>query len=143
MLSEAGDPGTQRCERCDRPFVVASRERRNDLPPYDHGVLSPGLLAVLLVTALLALFPTRRLYLSGHPTMVIGAYFGLLWLLGLVIAIGPGRSRLFLPLILVLYLVPFLTWRAGLERLLGRRPPPAPPRNVTPPVEADRPNSPS
>jgi hypothetical protein len=131
-----------RCGRCDRPpRRRRATERPHDQPPYDHGVLSPGLLAVLLVTALLALFPARRLHLSGYPTIVVGAYFGLLWLLGILIALGPGRSRLFLPLILVLYLVPFLTWRAGLERLLGRRPPPPPPRNVTPPAEADRPNS--
>ena len=140
MLSEAGGPGTPRCERCDPPTWRVC-ERLQDQPPYDHQVLSPGLLAVLLVTALLALFPARRRYLSGHPTIVVGAYFGLLWLLGVLIALGPGRTRLFLPLILVLYLVPFLTLRAGLERLLGRRPPPPPPRNVTPPVEADPPNS--
>jgi hypothetical protein len=108
---------------------------------YDLGVLSPGMLAILLLTALLALIPARRLYLSGQTAVVVGAYFGVLWVLGALIAIGPGRSRLFVPLMLVLYLVPFLTWRAGIDRLLGRTPPPRPARNVTPPAEADRPNS--
>jgi hypothetical protein len=95
------------------------------------------------VTALLALIPARRLYLAGQPTIMIGAYFAVLWLLGSLIAFGPGRSRLFVPLILILYLVPFITWRAGFERLFGRgqrshRANPA--RNVTPPDEAERPS---
>jgi hypothetical protein len=107
-------------------------------------VLPPGVLAVLLVTAVLALIPARRLYLAGQPTILIGAYFGVLWLLGALIAFGPGRSRLFVPLILVLYLVPFITWRAGLDRLLGRlrtSDRARGPRNVTPPAEHDRPSS--
>jgi hypothetical protein len=106
-------------------------------------VLPPGILAVLLVTALLALIPARRLYLAGHPAIVIGAYFAVLWVLGALIAFGPGRSRLFVPLILVLYLVPFITWRAGFDRLLGRvqrSDRAGAPRNVTPPAEPDRPN---
>ena len=43
-----------------------------------------------------------------------------------------------LPILVVLYVVPFINWRAGLERLVGRRPrevrPPM--KNVTPPDEA-------
>jgi hypothetical protein len=135
MLSE---PGRSQKPRSGR------RDRLIGEPPYDHGVLAPGVLAIILVTALLALIPARRLYLSGQSTMVVTAYFGVLWLLGVLIALGPGRSRLFVPLILVLYIVPFITWRAGLDRLLGRTPRPSTqPRNVTPPGEADRPNSPS
>jgi hypothetical protein len=106
-------------------------------------VLPPGILAVLLATGLLALIPARRLYLAGHPTTVIAAYFGILWALGGLIALGPGRSRLFVPLILVLYLVPFISWRAGLDRLLGllqRSDRAGAPRNVTPPAKPDRPN---
>lgn len=106
-------------------------------------MLPPGVLAVLLVTALLALIPARRLYLARQPTIMIGAYFAVLWLLGALIAFGPGRSRLFVPLILVLYLVPFITWRAGLERLFGRsrRSDRANHvRNVTPPAESEEPS---
>lgn len=106
-------------------------------------MLPLGILAVVLVTALLALIPARRLYLAGQPSLVTGLYFGVLWLLGMLIALGPGRSRLFVPLVLVLYLVPFLTWRAGIERLLGRssaNDPAATPRNVTPPTDSDRPS---
>ena len=94
------------------------------------------LLAALLATALVALIPTRRLFVGGRSTMVTAGYFVILWLLGLLVALGPGRGRLFLPVVLVLYVLPFITWRAGVARLLGR---PAPPRNVTPPSEADPP----
>jgi hypothetical protein len=105
-------------------------------------MVPPSILAVLLVTAMLALIPARRLYVAGQPRIVVGAYFGVVWLLGALIALGPARSRLFVPLILVLYLVPFVTWRAGIERLLGRTPPPSgAPRNVTPPAEIDGPSS--
>jgi hypothetical protein len=135
MLSEPGRSQKPRPGRRDRLIVE---------PPYDHRVPAPSVLAILLVTALLVLIPARRLYLSGQPTMVVTAYFGVLWVVGALIALGPGRSRMFVPLILVLYIVPFITWRAGLDRLLGRTPRPSTqPRNVTPPGEADRPNSPS
>ena len=100
-------------------------------------MLAPGLIAVLLATALLALIPARRLYVSGQPAILIGTYVGVLWLLGILVALGPGRSRLVVPLILVLYVIPFITWRAGVDRLLGRRVRPSPPRNVTPPAEVD------
>jgi hypothetical protein len=99
-------------------------------------MLAPILLAVVLLTGFFALVPARRLYLGGHPTGVVAAYFLAVWLLG--IAAFEARGRFFVPLLLILYVVPFITWRAGLERLLGRshdernQPGPAP-KNVTPP----------
>jgi hypothetical protein len=99
-------------------------------------VLPPVLLAVVFATGLLALVPARRLYLGGQPIGVVATYFLALWLLG--IAAFEARGRIFVPLVLILFIVPFVTWRAGLERLLGRSPAEGnesrpPPKNVTPP----------
>ena len=89
-------------------------------------------LAVLL--AILAFIPTRRLAARGASGMMVAGYFLSLWLLSLAIVAVPGRSRLLVPVVVILAIVPFVTLRAGLDRLLGRpvrevRPPP---RNVTP-----------
>ena len=101
-------------------------------------MLPPVLLAVVLLTGLLALIPARRLYLGGQPTGIVGAYFLALWLFAL--AAFEARGRLFVPLVLVLYVVPFITWRAGLERLFGRAPTDRTgqerPKDVTPPDDA-------
>jgi hypothetical protein len=99
-------------------------------------MLAPVFLAVVLLTGFFALVPARRLYLGGQSTGVVGAYFLAVWLLG--IAAFEARGRFFVPLLLILYVVPFITWRAGLARLLGRSPqgrnePRAAPKNVTPP----------
>ena len=116
--------------------VTGCRDRR----PYDHVVLAPGLIAAFLVTALLALIPARRLYLSGAQTMVIGAYFGALWLLGLLIALGPGRSRFLVPLLIILYVLPFIRLPASIQRLLGRPSSSAPAGDVTPAPEVEPPS---
>jgi hypothetical protein len=100
--------------------------------------VGPFLIGAVLVVGLLALWPTRRLYVTGRSAGFITAYFAGLWLLGLLIVIAPRVARLTLPLLVVLYVVPFINWRAGIERLVGRRPrevrPPM--KNVTPPDEA-------
>jgi hypothetical protein len=97
-------------------------------------VLSPALVAVLLVLALLALIPTHRLFQRGASAGMVAAYFLALWLLGLVVFANPGRARIMLPVILVLAIAPYLHLREGIDRLLGRPPRPvAPPmKNVTP-----------
>ncbi len=89
-------------------------------------------LAVLL--AILAFIPARRLAVRGASGVTVAGYFLCLWLLSLAIVAVPGRSRLLVPVVVILAIVPFVTLRAGLDRLLGRpvrevRPPP---RNVTP-----------
>lgn len=89
-------------------------------------------LAALL--ALLAVVPTRRLAVRGASNVTVAGYFLVLWLLSLAIVAVPGRSRLLVPVVVILSIVPFVTFRDGLDRLLGRpvrevRPPP---RNVTP-----------
>jgi hypothetical protein len=97
-------------------------------------VVSPFLLAAVLVVGLLALAPTRRLYVAGRSPGAIATYFICLWLLGVAVALAPRLARLLLPLLVVLYIVPFLNCRAGFDRLLGRRPEVRPPmKNVTPP----------
>jgi hypothetical protein len=106
-------------------------------------VLAPAFLALVLVTGFLALVPARRLYLGGQPTAIVAIYFLAVWLLG--IAAVEARGRFFVPLVLILYIVPFITWRAGLERLFGRstdRVSARTPRNVTPP-DTDTPSRPS
>jgi hypothetical protein len=97
-------------------------------------VVSPFLLVAVLVVGLLALAPTRRLYVAGRSPTVVASYFVCLWLLGVLVALAPRLARLVVPILLVLYIVPFLNWRTGLERLLGRRREVRPPmKNVTPP----------
>ena len=97
-------------------------------------MLSPVLLAVGLLTALIALVPARRLFVRGYSAGLIATYFVGVWLVGLLVAIGPGRSRLFVPILLILYFLPFVTVRSGLDRLFGRGDTDQPrrARNVTP-----------
>ena len=93
-------------------------------------MVPPFLIGVALIVGLVALWPARRLYIAGRPTSSIALYFAALWLLGLLIAIVPRAARLVLPLLVLLYVIPFINWRAGIERLLGRRP-----REVRPPMK--------
>ena len=98
-------------------------------------MLPPVLLAAILVVGLLALAPTRRLYIGGHSPMAIAGYFLTLWLIGIALVMTGGFLRILLPLLVVLYVLPFVTWRQGFDRLRGRPPRDdrPPPRNVTPP----------
>jgi hypothetical protein len=91
-------------------------------------------MALALLLAILAFIPARRLAVRGASGVTVAGYFLALWLLSLAIVALPGRSRLLVPVVVILAIVPFVTLRAGLDRLLGRpvrevRPPP---RNVTP-----------
>jgi hypothetical protein len=100
-------------------------------------LLPPALIAAVLVLALLALIPTRRLFRRGASAGAVAGYFLSIWMLGLLILAVPGRARLLLPIVLVLAVVPYINVREGIDRLLGRPPrPPRPPmKNVTPPEE--------
>jgi hypothetical protein len=93
--------------------------------------MPPALLAIVLATGLLALVPTRRVFLAGWSQAAVAAYFLALWVGSAAIALAPGGARFLVPIVLVAYLAPFVTLRAGVDRLLGRPRPPAP-RNVTP-----------
>jgi hypothetical protein len=97
--------------------------------------MPPGLLLLVLVLGLMALIPTRRLARHGWTPGSLAAYFVAVWILGAVAASAPSGARILVPLLLVAWLAPFVTWREGLDRLRGRTTPaePLPPRNVTPP----------
>ena len=97
--------------------------------------MGPQIIAIALALALLALVPTRRLALSGARREVLAIYFLGLWLLGLVV-VG-GALRILFPILLVVYLVPFVTLGEGVDAL-RRRVGARPVKDVTPPDEAER-----
>jgi hypothetical protein len=106
-------------------------------------VPAPALLLLAGVLALLVLIPTRRLYLAGWRGWGLLGYFALVWSMGLLVAELRGPARFLVPMLVIAYLAPFVTARAGLARLLGRgegldHPDPGserrpPPKDVTPP----------
>lgn len=102
--------------------------------------LPPALVAAILVLALLALIPTRRLFQRGASGGLVALYFLALWLLGLVMVASGGRARILLPVVLVLAVLPYVHLRDGIDRLLGRPPRLVPPpvKNVTPPEDEVR-----
>jgi hypothetical protein len=94
--------------------------------------VSPLTLAIAAVVAVAVLIPTRRLQLAGRSRDTLTTYFLSVWLLGVVVAVEPAPARFLVPILLVAYLAPFITIRAGIDRLFGSAAPP-------PPVEPDRP----
>jgi hypothetical protein len=106
--------------------------------PYDRAVnLPPALLALGLALGLVVLLPARRLQLAGLAGRSIGLYALALWILGVLVAIRPGATRLLIPILLIAYLAPFVAAPDRIARVLrrgGRRDPPPPPiKDVTPP----------
>jgi hypothetical protein len=97
--------------------------------------MTPFLIAVVLGAGLLALLPTMQLARRTSDRSVLTGYLVALWLTLAVVAAAPGLRRFAIPLAIILAIAPWLTLRAGLERLLRRRARPRrpPPRNVTPP----------
>jgi hypothetical protein len=102
------------------------------------------MLAIAGLVALLVLLPTRRLHLAGWRREALTTYFASVWLLGTVVAAVASPARFLVPILLIAYLAPFVTPRAGLDRLFGRGPaspplePERPPvKNVTPPDARD------
>jgi hypothetical protein len=100
-------------------------------------------LVLVGVLALLVLIPTRRLYLAGWRGWLLVTYFLLVLAMGVLVAELRGPARFLVPILVIAYLAPFVTARAGVARLLGRggtddgdgtddgrRPPP---KDVTPP----------
>ena len=100
-------------------------------------LLPPALLAAIIVLALLALIPTRRLFQRGASGGLVAAYFLALWLVSLAMVATGARARILLPVIVILAVLPYVHLRDGIDRLLGRPPRPVPPpiKNVTPPDE--------
>lgn len=103
----------------------------------------PALVALTVVLGLLVLIPTRRLYTSGWRGPVLWGYFLLVLAMALVIAEIRVPARFLIPILVVAYLAPFVTARAGFDRLLRRGGPDGgpvddgrpPPKDVTPPDE--------
>jgi hypothetical protein len=107
--------------------------------------MSPITFALLtLAIGLLMLIPTRRLFLGGWSTGFLTTYFLSMLGLGLLVAELRGPARFLIPVLVLAYIAPFVAFRAGLSRLVGRPGPPrtsgtaarAAPRNVTPPIES-------
>jgi hypothetical protein len=69
---------------------------------------------LIIVAALVIAVPVRRLAHDGRSRTTIVAYVVLL----VALAVGVTELR---PALGVVYIVPFITWRAGLDRLLGGR----------------------
>jgi hypothetical protein len=96
-------------------------------------VIPPFVIALVLIVGIVALAPARRLFTAGRTTGFIATWFGALWLLGVIVVLAPGLARFVVPLLVVLYIAPFFTWPAVIERLLGAHGPDRPPmKNVTP-----------
>jgi hypothetical protein len=76
---------------------------------------------LLIVAALVIAVPVRRLVHDGRSTTTIVAYVVLLVALAVGVTELRPLARYLLPALGVVYIVPFITWRAGLDRLLGRR----------------------
>jgi len=98
-------------------------------------VPSPAIIGLIIGLFLLALIPTRRLFLAGSPGWVLTAYFlGLLVLA--VVTIQLRGVRFLIPVVLVAYVWPLLASPESLSRLIdrlfGTRPSRGPMRNVTP-----------
>ena len=100
--------------------------------------MSPALLLALLVASLLSTLPVRRLHQAGWTS---GALFTawLVYLMGILsgLEVGVG-SRYLLPLLVVLFVLPYVAGQSRLEkvgRLFGasRSAPARPVINVTPP----------
>ncbi len=100
---------------------------------------SPALLGLAIAIALLVLLPARRLHLAGMSSRVIAIYAASLWALAMFVAIRPVLLKVLVPILLVLYLAPFVTAPdrvAGIVRRTRRRDddlPRPPMKNVTPP----------
>ena len=111
--------------------------------------MPPALLVVLVAVALIVLaVPLRRLHLDGRSNGTVISYAVLLLALGVAVTEARPLARYLLPIIGLVYIAPFITWRGGIDRLLRReqpdievtrREPPSltPPRNVTPPDAPD------
>ncbi|HEX7471978.1 MAG TPA: hypothetical protein VF323_02765 [Candidatus Limnocylindrales bacterium] len=101
------------------------------------------LVVVLIVAVVVVAFPVRRLRLDGYSGWAIVAYLTILGLIAVGVTEARTLARYLLPLLGLVYIVPFITLGSGFDRLLGRRRPVVrvtpvatraiePPRDVTP-----------
>jgi hypothetical protein len=103
----------------------------------------PAILAIGILVALLVLLPARRLHLAGFSSAVIGVYALGVWALAMILVFRPVLIRFLVPILVVLYLAPFVTAPGRMSAIVrrgrgprgggrgdSRRPPM---KNVTPP----------
>ncbi|MCI0346239.1 MAG: hypothetical protein L0221_12475 [Chloroflexi bacterium] len=109
--------------------------------------MGPQTIGLALLLALLVLVPTRRLSRGGAPPGALAAYFIGLWLVSFIVVLG-GAPRILVPVLLIVYLAPFVTLGAGLAALRqrfgfdprpDREPQPPAMKDVTPRDEAPPP----
>ena len=96
-------------------------------------------LVLAAIVAVVVLIPTRRLQLAGWGRDSLVTYFLSVWLLGVAVAVEPAPARFLVPILLVAYLAPFITVRAGIDRLFGSRTPGHPRGPGHPPTPDRRP----
>jgi hypothetical protein len=104
---------------------------------YHARVMTPALLLILLLSSLLATVPVARLHRAGWPSGALLTAW-LIYVAGILMGLEVGfGSRLLLPLLIVLFVLPFAAGQPRLERagrlLGGRRAPGRHVINVTPP----------
>ncbi len=96
--------------------------------------MSPALLAELIVVALLAMIPVRRLHAAGWASGTLFTAW-VLYAVGLLVGVRfPGAFRFLVPVIAVAFVAPFVVRPERLTWLFGpRRAAPRPILDVTPP----------
>ncbi len=95
--------------------------------------MSPLLLLIVFVAALLALIPVWRLRIAGWPRRWLFVAW-ILYAVGIFAAVrAPAASRFLVPILVLAYVAPFVAGPERLTRVLrGRGAPPRPIVNVTP-----------
>ncbi|MCJ7709692.1 MAG: hypothetical protein MUQ32_02575 [Chloroflexi bacterium] len=85
--------------------------------------MQPALLLTFLVAGLLALLPVWRLHRAGWPSRSLTTAW-IIYALGIFVGVRfPGPFRLLLPILILLYVAPFVAGPERLARVLrGRRP---------------------
>ena len=97
------------------------------------GTMSPALIIVLLLAGLLALVPVWRLQTARWPRQWLFASWVVYALMILAAMRFGAASRFLIPVLVVLYLAPFVAGPERLARLVRSRPePPRPIIDVTP-----------
>jgi uncharacterized membrane protein YgcG len=89
-----------------------------------------AILGVALVAFVLALIPTRRLFLSGWRPAPLAAYLLILVALAVVAVLFRAGTRVVVPALLVLYVLPFVGAPEVVARTVGRIGRGRPPRIV-------------
>jgi hypothetical protein len=120
------------------PSYRRPRARSDEGPPPGTSAYDPGVpvavLLVFLLAGLLALIPVWRLRVAGWPPAWLFASWVTYAVLILLVMRFAAVTRFVLPVLVILYVAPFVAGPERLARLLGRRAvePPRPVIDVTP-----------